>query len=413
MALDFASAELSEEEFRDRRDRARRSGDPAWLWREVSVAHWADAMTHLSHAIGSLLKGQSAELPVIDPRAMSLASYTSGMGPLLGWWVESGLLSGPAETLQLLLLHLDRSRARSEQTEKHYRRIVSELSRFDVPVIVLKGGHTSHAYFPEPATRPASDLDLLIPGDRVRTAGAALTEAGLKCLARGKRESSWVQPGASRIPRSLWLLGPRDPWSIDLHSSLDASASPGAPIIRFDSANPFSTTERSALGASARSLSQPLLLLHLAVHASGGLQSLTLLRMVEMVFVIRSDFGNRRSAWERFVAVGRATGALGGAYPALCMCERLAPGTVPANVLALAAESAPTRVRSVVEKLTPANAQRVSRASISEHFMWVTGMQGWLRQLAADILPSSGSGDPIRSIYEARAYRLLRRRITR
>jgi len=39
MALDFASAELSEEEFRDRRERARRGGDPAWLWPEVSVGH--------------------------------------------------------------------------------------------------------------------------------------------------------------------------------------------------------------------------------------------------------------------------------------------------------------------------------------------------------------------------------------
>src|SRR5438270_2650394 len=42
MALDFASAELSEEEFRDRRERARRGGDPAWLWPEVSVGHLAD-----------------------------------------------------------------------------------------------------------------------------------------------------------------------------------------------------------------------------------------------------------------------------------------------------------------------------------------------------------------------------------
>jgi hypothetical protein len=69
-------------------------------------------------------------------------------------------------------------------------------------------------------------------------------------------------------------------------------------------------------------------------------------------------------------------------------------------------------VRRIVDALDPAHAQRVHRGSISEHFMWVTGARGWMRQLGSDLLPAS-SDRSVWSIYEARAFRLLRRRISR
>ena len=132
----------------------------------------------------------------------------------------------------------------------------------------------------------------------------------------------------------------------------------------------------------ALALEQPLLLLHLAVHAGAGLQNLTLLRLVELHFVIRRDSGEQLAVVARIPGNGRANRSLGFAWPALKLCEDLAPGTVPQAVLGKAARHVPPAVLRVVERLTPATAQRVDRASIAEHFMWADGAGGRARQAA-------------------------------
>jgi hypothetical protein len=289
------------------------------------------------------------------------------------------------------------------------REVVTALVDCGVPVVVLKGGHTSYSYFPEPAARPASDLDLLVERDSSAQAEVALAKIGLECAARSKRESSWVPPGSAREPRSIWLAHADDPWSVDLHSSLDFSASPGAPLVRFDSSEPIETSGPWPLDDAAGVLGQPLLLLHLAVHASGGLHSLTLLRIVEIVLVVRQDAPDGKLSWDEFLHVGALTNALGAAYPALSMAEKLAPGTIPSHVLEISAELAPRRVRPVVDTLEPATVHRIDRASIAEHFMWAGGFGGWARQLASDLAPKSDFW----SIYEARTWRLLRGRVSR
>jgi hypothetical protein len=413
MSLSFASKTVSADEFRERRADGVRAGNPAWLWPEVSVASWADAVAHVSNAASVVLAGNHGKLPSCDARALSLACFTSGMGPLLGWWAEQQLVSGPQQTRELLALHLREARARSKVTERNARAVISELAALVLPVMVLKGGHTARAYFPEAATRPASDLDLLVPAQAADEAGRALGEAGLVRVGSNDRESSWAPAGTGADPRHLWLVGPDDPWSVDLHRSLDFAASPGARIVRFDSADPFASCQPSALHKSARALRQPLLLLHLAVHASGGLHSLTLLRMVEIILVVRRDIADGQLSWTEFLEVGAEIGGLGAAYPALAMSEKLATGTIPTSVLAITRELAAERVRKIVERHDPANVQRIDRASIAEHFMWVEGAAGWTRQLWADLKAGSGSAESRWSIYKSRAYRLLRGSITR
>ena len=152
-----------------------------------------------------------------------------------------------------------------------------------------------------------------------------------------------------------------------------------------------------------------MLLLHLAVHASGGLHSLTLLRVIEIVLVVGQDLAAGRLSWDDFLHVGALTNALGAAYPALAMAEKLAPGTIPPHVMRISAEIVPARAREIVDGLTPATAHRVERASIGEHVMWASGFSGWARQLASDLAPTSG----VWPIYQARAYRLLRGRVSR
>jgi hypothetical protein len=159
-------------------------------------------------------------------------------------------------------------------------------------------------------------------------------------------------------------------------------------------------------------LDQPLLLLHLAAHAGAGWQNLTLLRQVELVLVIRQDLAAGRLSWDAFADLGARTGASSYAYPALALAEKLAPGTIPGAVLDRCAAPAPQAVRRAVERLTPATAQRIDRNSVGEHFMWAEGWRARLRLLASDILPDVGSWPEFRRIYEERAWRLIRGRVS-
>jgi hypothetical protein len=403
-------AVLEPGEFARRRSAAWRHGTPGWLWPEVPQEAWVSALHDIRQAMSAILAGKRASLTSSDGRATSLACYTSGVGPLLGWWADAGKLEADAGIVQILALHLEHARAREKRVRAQSQRIISVLARRKIPVIVRKGGDTAYRYFPAPEARPASDLDLLVPFDWARAAQAVLVEEGFACVERGARETTWADPLESREPRSLWLVHSDDPWSVDLHTSLDYAAAAGAATVKLDRAEPFRATEPWAVEASARVLSQQLLLLDLATHASGGLHSLTLLRMVEIVLVVRADVANGRLDWDEFLALAAQTDALGAAYPALTMSDMLAPGTIPERVVDRCGEAIPPRARAVVDALEPATAHRVERASLAEHFMWVDGASGWLRQLASDLLPGAGT---LRRAYAARFYRLIRGRVTR
>ncbi len=413
MAVIGDIADLGPGEFVRRRRDARYRGTPAWLWPEVAPGAWTEALADIRQAISRILSGGEASLTSHNCQAMSVACYTAGVGPLLGWWAEAGQLAAAPAIRDLLARHLDHGRARQERVRRRAMPIVSALTRHGVPVIVLKGGDTAYRYFPAPETRPASDLDLLVPFDSSRAAETVLAGEGLICVGRNARDATWADPRDSREPKSLWLVHRDDPWSVDLHNSLDFAASPGAATVRLDRADPFATSEPWAVEPSARVLAQPLLLLHLAVHAGGGLHNLTMLRTVEIILVIRQDVAKRRLAWDEFLAVAAQTNGLGAAYPAFAMCNMLAPGIIPGSVLDCCGEAMPSRARALVDRLDPAIAHRVDRASVAEHFMWVAGAGGWLRQLRSDLSPSAGSLRNAWSIYQARFQRLLRGRVTR
>lgn len=408
-ASPFGSIDLAEGEFERRRTAAKRSGSPAWLWPEVPVADWRKAMADLAQATSAILGGGTGRLAERGPLALSLACYTSGLGPLLGFWFEKGVLSTKADVSLVLVTHLAHGRSRATRALSQSQAIVGRLVDKSIPVVVLKGGHTALSYFPEAATRPTADLDLLVPRSQERWAKSELATAGFRCTGGTIRESTWIPEDSPCEPRSIWLAHADDTWSVDLHNSLDFTAGPGARHVRFDRADPFLNAVPWEENASGRALRQPLQLLHLAVHAGGGLHSLTLLRIVELILVIRRDTERGALSWDEFLRLGMLCDGLGAAYPALAMSEKLVGGTVPPSVLQRCRDAAPIAVRAIVDRLEPAFAQRLDRTSIAEHFMWVSGISGWVRQLGSDLVPRHS----MRNIYEARAYRLLRGTITR
>lgn len=387
---------------------ARRAGRPAWLWPEVTRTVWQAAQRSIAAATGAVLRdGRSADMFAGDARALGLACYVSGMGPLLGWWVREGRLAASGDVAAMLAVHLDHARCRAARLRAVTVKIVAQLRAGGIQVVLLKGADTGRRYFPDPATRPAADIDLLVSAAEASRAEAVLAGAGLVEVGRGEWERCWRQAGAPALPRSLWFVHRDDPWAIDLHRSLDVRAGASAMVAALDRARPFDSGERWDDGADAWVLGQPLLLLHLAAHTGGGLHNLTLLRLVELHLVISRDRVAGRLSWVEFLRLGAETEALGIAYPALRLTEKLVPGTVPAFVLDACAVQAPRGVVRVVERLEPATAQRIDRVSLAEHFMWSRNARERVGQVVSDLWPRATWRERA-AIYERRMWQVLR-----
>jgi len=387
---------------------ARRRGRPAWLWPEVAPAAWQAAQRSIAAAAGAALRdGRSADALVGDRQALGLACYTSGMGPLLGWWVCEGRLAASGEVAAMLALHLRHAGDRAGRLGAGAVEVVGRLHAHGIRVVVLKGVHTGPRYFPNPATRPAADIDLLVPADEMRRAEAVLADAGMVEVSRGEWERSWRPEAMASSPRSLWFVHRDDPWTIDLHHSLDVRAGASAVVAALDKGGPFASEERWDACADALVLGQPLLLLHLAAHAGAGLHNLTLLRLAELRLVIARDRASGALSWVEFLHLGEETGALGIAYPALRLAEKLVPDTVPAFVLGACANHAPAAVVHLVEGLEPATAQQINQISFAEHFMWSRTLGERLRQIVSDVIPRATWRERA-AIYERRAWQMLR-----
>ena len=369
-------------------------------------------MAAMARATAAILAGEPVARLDGDAQAIGLAGYTSGVGPLAGLWLEQGRLQAEEAVAALLERHLAHNRIRAGRLSKIAVEIVGRLAEQDIPVLILKGSHTGAVYFPEPGVRPASDIDLLVASSDAPASESALERHGLAFKGRNRWESSWVSPSAPTEPRSLTYVHADDPWSIDLHNSLNISVGRGTPLADLDRAHPMARTARWPVEPRGAVLDQPLLLLHVAAHAGAGWQNLTLLRQVELVLIIRQDIAAGRLSWDAFLDAGDRTGALAYAYPALHLAEKLAPGLVPKGVLDDCAAHVPAAVRRAVERLTPATAQRIDRNSVGEHFMWGLGWRGRLGLLASDMVLAGRSWSEFRRIYEERAWRLIRGRVS-
>ena len=169
--------------------------------------------------------------------------------------------------------------------------------------------------------------------------------------------STWTPSGAGTV-RSLELAHADNPWSLDLHVSLDRTPFPG---LTSTLGSPSSSEGEvwHEFTRPVRVLPQPLLLTYLALHASRHFYSITLVRLVEIALVARRDFADRPERWRALDQLIRRTATGRFVFPALGLAERLAPGSVDPLVLERAAAAAPRRLRRLVHRTTPASAQRL------------------------------------------------------
>jgi hypothetical protein len=412
-SLAYPAGDLTPERARARFAAARRNGFPAWLWPDIGVAEWRAAVEEIADVTRRILAGESNLMLVCnDARTVSVAGYTSGMGPLLGFWIERGVLSAAPAAEEILRLHLSHNRQRMSRLSEIACALVEKLAEAGIAPLILKGMHTAFRYFPEPGVRPLCDIDVCVPVESMPAAEQILAGLGYSRTPRTRAPYAcdWTIPLLRREPRTLTYVHQDDPWSIDVQGTLDRYFLTGAQI-RLDRLLSWDECGAWAPCRSGRVMQQPLLVLYLAVHISQILLNATLLRLTELALVIRRDKAAGTLDWPAFLDGAAAIGGARFVFPALVLCEQLVPGTIPADVLAAATADAPKNLRCVMARLTVADAQPLDRHSLSERFMWAANWRECLRQIVGE-LAFDGRGRPLEQTLYSTGTKLwaLRRR---
>ncbi len=374
------------------------TGDPAALWPGTSSRGRHEAHRRLARAAAAVLAGEAppCELAVdrqISAGEWSAAAYQAGMGALIGYWIERGTLQADDACRRLFAEHLDHGRRRAQRLLTAFTTIHDALSAEGIEPAILKTLHT-WSYFPEPGTRPCADIDLLVrPAELARAAGA-LQKAGFREIRSTSRprRSEWEEASARGELHSLDLDHADDPWTLDLHIALERFYFRGV-WARFGDAAFQHRAFHQVAGRRVAVLAHPLLAAFLAVHAGYGMDTVRLVRIVELVLVLRRDATTRSLDWDALAMLLHSSETARFAWPALELAERLAPGTVePAVLHALGRQTTP-RMRRVTDQVFRAGIH-LPRRSLDEKLMWAKGPWELLLNLSELALPT-GTATPL------------------
>jgi hypothetical protein len=350
----------------ERAARYRVLSDPRELWPQLSEDSFSAAMEAIAEVTGAVLLRSAARLRIPDrvpADVLGITAFASGMGPLLGYWIETGRLDTDDETAAILTIHLEHGRLRAERIRGMLGRLLDELNSAGAEVVLLKGARLARSYYPDPGTRPMSDIDLLVSASDAATARDVLGDMGMTPELAADHATSWA---SSLQIASLEYDHVDNPLKIDLHTSLDRKVRSSR--ARFDFSFESDTAEWDGRGGSVRALRPPLLIWHLSVHVAAHFYWFRLLQLVDLVLVSRAH--RRPEVWQELLERIDRVGEHRFAYPGLVLAERLAPSSVPPDVLEHLGRNTPARIHRVVDAMSPAKTQRLFHTSIEEALMW-------------------------------------------
>ncbi|MEX2283321.1 MAG: nucleotidyltransferase family protein [Gemmatimonadota bacterium] len=414
-ALQFNALDLAEPDIRARFDWAVRQGRPFYLWPELPIHVWRACLFEIERTTIQILAGAKDVALRLPPdaaaRAMGIAAFTSGMGPLLGYWLETKTLKSDRETERLLALHLAHARVHAPRLKNGLVELLRLLAPSGIPVTVIKGAATSPVYFPDPAVRPAADIDIVLHRADVRKAAGLLADAGYRSIGPAvASKSEWIPPGIDRNPRSLELMHAESGYVFDVHDSLDRNFD-GVETTRLGRIEALSVAWPE-LAPNAFRLQTAANAALLALHTSHEWHRLQLIRVAELLLVLRRDFPRDSTGWGTLIALLERSRTERFAYPAFELVERLVPGTVhPGLRRRLAARAGPRLVR-VMSTLRPGD-QRFERTTLDESLIWAIGPWQVFRRFLDVAMPirSRRTDRPIHAIYRERLFRILRGRV--
>jgi hypothetical protein len=158
--------------------------------------------------------------PALDPepdweRLVELA-LRSGLGPLLHRGLTAGVPGAggtlldrlSVETRQRLLRHAQLQAVGSALRQTALDQILERFEQAGIPTILYKGAAYVEQIYPEPALRPMSDVDLIVPGSRAAEATACLEELGYRV---------GLPLGTFGMPYESSLTPPQHWPAVDLH----------------------------------------------------------------------------------------------------------------------------------------------------------------------------------------------------
>ena len=390
------------------------TSDPASLWPGVEVGALRRAAVEIEECTRRILDGRAASLGRADgsdARVVGIAALVTGMGPLLGYWLEHGQLDVAEPLGRVLRRHLAHGRARIARIRREVTPVLEALVAAGTEPGILKGYYTTHVYFPEPGLRPLADVDVYVEAAHAERAARTLGEAGFTpAHSAALFKEDWYPPGGPGRIRSFEMWDARSPWKLELHAALDFG-----PVIRhgvhLDVVDPV--PERwDALGVPLRVARQPMLFVTAAVHMSSELANARLLRLVELVLMTRRDVPSGALDWSAVEEILERTGATRFTHPALALVDQLAPGTVPSRLRERARQRSSRIARAVVRTMTPATPIIADHVSFAERVMWEPGMLGVIRRVLEMFLPPPRV--PVRElprIYAGRVWRICVGRI--
>jgi putative nucleotidyltransferase-like protein len=389
--------------------------DARALWPEVSAAAFRAAQEEIARATAAVFADGARPVPLTPPpgtdaHVLGIAAYIAGMGPLLGWWCETGRVVADPTLADVLALQLDYGRRRAARLRAELGPLLGAFASRGVAVTVLKGADTAYRYFPDPGARPHADIDLLVRPEHRVQARATLLELGFREDATTVQLGGghWSPPSPQRV-RSFELTHPDDPWQVDLHATLDRILFHGLNA-GFGVPGPSELEMSPWLPRPVGVLREPLLFAFLAFHASRHFHFTQLLRLVELVLVARRDFAGRPEAWAAFWALVTRTRTGRFVYPSLELAERLVPGTVDPEIRRRLADETPARLRRLVARTTPATAHRVYRQPVEKSSLWIATPRELLAYLGHVVWPRDGD-DRLTLREFSRVQRLRLRRV--
>jgi Uncharacterised nucleotidyltransferase len=387
-----ADAAPSPDEVSSRLHRFELTREPSALWPGLTERNRVAAAREIERVTRGMLAGASGLC--VDPAgefdhyALAIAAHTTGMGPLLGRWLLDGAIDA-APALQLRFrTQLENSRARHTRIAREVSPALDALAACAPTLVALRGFHTARSYFDEPGVRRMADVDVLVAPEFIAAAEAALRTVGFRPAGEALRpyKRDWLPPGAEPRIFSVELDDSRNRWSLELHASHDRVIHPGA-VARLDG-------ERECIelvefeGRELSVLRQPLLAISLACHCSQELGSSRLLRLYELVRVIRADHSAGRLDWDELLAMLTRTGAARFAWPAFALAEELAPGTVDARVLAIGKRASTWAARRTVARLVPAGGS-LDKSGALRQSMWTRSPVSLLQRALRMVWPAS------------------------
>jgi hypothetical protein len=365
----------------------------------------------IGRTVSSLLAGRSTNLGSaagVDAEVIGVAALLTGTGPLLGHWVERGSLDVSERLGSVLSRHLSHGRMRVKRISRGVAPALGALAKAGVVPMVIKGFHTAYRYFAEPGLRPISDVDLIIAPTDIRQAETTLQRVGFKAshIVTTPYKRDWYPADDDRRLWSFQFFHARDRWKLELHDGANFGDLPSLGL-QLD-VGPRSSMRWCAADVPVRVPAQPLLVALLAAHLSSELHQRCLLRVAELVLVIRRDQELRLFDWDAFDALLDESAADRFMYPALALVEQLAPGTVAPRVLARLCRASTRLARVVVQRLTPTYPILEDRPILAERLMWATNGRHAIQSIANWVNPSpSGVWRDSLELYRSRVVRLL------